>query len=148
MTDEQHQFVEDMGQNMVSWGLNRTTGRVYGYLLIRMEPASLDQITADLEMAKSGVSLAARQLVALGMVRGTGERGSRRLLYEALYDTAAILAARNSQTRDFLDRIRQGAEVAPAGRPRQRLLEMASELHDLYSELPALVRRILERRRA
>jgi DNA-binding transcriptional regulator GbsR (MarR family) len=147
MTEQQHQFVEDMGQNMVSWGLNRTTGRVYGYLLIRMEPAGLDQITADLKMAKSGVSLAARQLVALGMVRGTGERGSRRLLYEALYDTEAILAARNSQSRDFLDRIRQGAEVAPEGRPRQRLLEMAAELHDLYSELPALVRRILERRR-
>ncbi len=148
MNEAQHQFVEDLGQNMVSWGLSRTTGRVYAYLLLRVEPASLDQIAAELEMAKSGASVAARQLVSLGMVRGTGQRGSRRLLYEALYDTEAILAARNFQTRDFLERIRQGAEVAPAGPPRDRLQEMASQLQDLYSELPALVRRILERRRA
>jgi len=148
MTESQHQFVEDLGQHMVGWGLARTTGRVYAYLLLRVEPASLDELAAELDMAKSGASVAARQLVRLGMVRGTGQRGSRRLLYEALYDTEAILAARNLQTRDFLDRIRQGAEVAPAGRPRQRLQEMASELQDLYSEIPALVRRIVKRRRA
>jgi DNA-binding transcriptional regulator GbsR (MarR family) len=148
MDEAQHQFVEDLGQNMVSWGLSRTTGRVYAYLLLCMEPASLDQMAAELGMAKSGASVAARQLVGLGMVRGTGQRGSRRLLYEALYDTQAILAARTPQTSEFLDRIRKGAEVAPAGPPRQHLQQMASELQDLYSELPALVRRILERRRA
>jgi DNA-binding transcriptional regulator GbsR (MarR family) len=148
MNEAQQQFVEDLGQNMVSWGLSRTTGRVYAYLLLCLEPASLDQMAAELGMAKSGASVAARQLVGLGMVRGTGQRGSRRLLYEALHDTQAILAARTPQTSEFLDRIRQGAEVAPAGPPREHLQQMASELQDLYSELPALVRRILERRRA
>jgi DNA-binding transcriptional regulator GbsR (MarR family) len=148
MTESQHQFIEDMGQHMVGWGLARTTGRVYAYLLLRVEPAGLDEIAAELEMAKSGASVAARQLVGLGLARGTGQRGSRRLLYEALYDLEALLAARTTQTRDFLDRIRQGAGVAPAGPPRQRLQGMAMELQELYDELPALLRRVLERRRA
>ena len=42
--------------------------------------ASAPRVASELEMAKSGASVATRQLVALGLVRGTGQRGRRRLL--------------------------------------------------------------------
>jgi len=94
MNEAQHQFVEDLGQNMVSWGLSRTTGRVYAYLLLCLEPASLDQMAAELGMAKSG---AKRRRPPAGRAgHGPRHRPARQqaLLYEALYDTEAILAAR------------------------------------------------------
>lgn len=148
MTDAQHQFIEDLGQHMLGWGLPRTTGRVYAYLLLRTEPASLDQIARDLEVAKSGASVATRQLVQFGLARAIGQRRSRRLLYEALTDPEAIFTARTAQTRDLVDRIRQGAQAAPAGAPRQRLDEMATILQDLTDEIPILLRQIRQRRRA
>ena len=132
---------------MLSWGVPRNTGRVYAYLLLRTEPAGLDEIATDLEMAKSGASVATRQLVRFGLARGIGERGSRRLLYEALHSVEGILAARNAQVVDLLSRLRQGAAVAPPGRGRRLLQQMAEVLQEVVDELPRMVRRASDRRR-
>jgi predicted transcriptional regulator len=141
------QFIEDLGHTMVAWGLTRTTGRIYAYLLLRNVPASLDDMAAELDIAKSGASVASRQLVAIGLARVTGARGSRRVLYEALLDADAIMAARNAQMRVFADRLRQGAHAAGPGLARRRLDEMAGVVEDLSAELPTLIRRVRERRR-
>ena len=140
-------FIEDLGQTMVSWGLSRTSGRVYAHLLLRSSPSSLDEMSEQLDIAKSGASVASRQLVAIGLARAVGERGSRRVLYQALLDLDAIMAARNAQMRIFADRLRQGANAAGPGQARRRLDEMAVIVEDLSSELPALVKRVRERRR-
>lgn len=147
MNQDQRQFVEDMGQHMVGWGLPRTTGRIYGYLLLQAEPASLDEIAAQLEAAKSGVSVAVRQLLALGLARSLGQRGSRRLLFEALYDLEAILTARNAQMLNLIERLRQGAQAAHAGPTRQRLTEMAAVVQDCMDAMSEMVRRTREERR-
>ena len=144
---KQRQFLEGLGQDMVRWGLSRTTGRTYAYLLLNAGPVSLDEITGALEVAKSGASVAARQLVAIGLARAVGERGSRRIRYEALHDIDAIFAARDAETRRFLERVREGAEAAPAGLAKRQLMTLASLIQDLTDELPVLLRRIRERRR-
>ena len=118
-------FIEAMGQHMVGWGLPRTTGRVYAYLLIRSVPAGLDEIAHDLGAAKSGVSVATRQLVSFGLARSTGERGSRRLLYSALRDPRAIFAARNALASDLISLLHEGASVATTRATGQHLNEMA-----------------------
>ncbi|HUY99827.1 MAG TPA: hypothetical protein VMU89_05720 [Thermomicrobiaceae bacterium] len=148
MTDEQHQFIEDFGQHMMGWGLPRTTGRVYGYLLLCQGSASLDEIVEALGIAKSGASVAARQLVQLGMARARGERGSRRLRYEALIGVDAIMTARTAQTRELLERLSQGARVAPPGPQRERLAEMVETLQQFVDEAPDILRQIRDRRQA
>lgn len=150
LTDEQHAFVEDMGQHMVGWGLSRNTGRIYAYLLLRAEPASLDEISAGVGIAKSGASVVTRQLVHLGLGRAIAERGSRRLLYEALYNLEGILAARNAGVTDLLRRLRQGAGAAEPGRGRELLQEMAEMLQtfvDMAPEVLQQIREMRERRR-
>jgi DNA-binding transcriptional regulator GbsR (MarR family) len=146
LTDEQHRFIEDMGQHMVGWGIPRNTGRIYAYLLLQDSPASLDQIAADLEVAKSGASVGARQLVALGMVRAIGERGSRRVLYAGLHSLEAIFAARSSNAVDLQTRLRQGAEASPPGPSRDRLAEMADMLQEFIDHAPEVFRQLRERR--
>ena len=148
VTDLEHRFIEDMGQHMVGWGLPRNTGRTYAYLLLQNWPASLDEIATALEVAKSGASVASRQLVGLGMARGIGERGSRRLRYEALDSIEAVTAARNAQVIDFMNRLREGAAVARPGPGQRRLREMAEVMQELVEELPAILRRISDRRRS
>src|SRR5579863_466358 len=34
----QSTFIEDMGQMMAGWGIARTSGRIYAYLLLKKEP--------------------------------------------------------------------------------------------------------------
>ncbi|HTE84680.1 MAG TPA: transcriptional regulator [Dehalococcoidia bacterium] len=147
MTSQQQHFIDDMGQQMVAWTLPRTSGRVYGYLLLQGGPVSADQIAADLEVAKSGVSVAVRQLVAFGLARSVAQHGSRRLLHEAIYDLDTMLAARDAQMANLIARLRHGAEVAPAGPPRRRLAEMATLVEDLMDAIREVAEQRSARRR-
>ncbi len=146
VTTDQHAFVEDMGQLMTRWGIARNTGRIWGYLLLRQGPASLDAIATELEIAKSGVSVATRQLVQLGLARGLGERGSRRLLYEALSDLEGIFAARNAGVIALHQTLQQGADAAPEGAGRERLAAMADMVQEFVDVAPTLLRQLREMR--
>ncbi|HXM55105.1 MAG TPA: ArsR family transcriptional regulator [Candidatus Dormibacteraeota bacterium] len=141
-----HGFVEDVGQLFAGWGLARNTGRIWGYLLLRNEPAGLDRIAGDLGIAKSGVSVGARQLVQLGLARGIGERGSRRLLYEALPELEAIFAARNASVIALHQTLRRGALAAADGVGRERLTDMAEMTQELMDLIPNLLQQLRQNR--
>jgi DNA-binding transcriptional regulator GbsR (MarR family) len=140
-------FIEDMGQLMVGWGIPRTTGRIYAYLLLQRKPATLDDIASDLSIAKSGASVASRQLAHLGLARAAGQPGSRRVLYEALDNIDSIIAARFAQMNDLVLRLRQGARVASAGPGRQRLQNMADWCEEWIKQFSLVMRRLEKRRR-
>jgi hypothetical protein len=137
-----------MGQHMVGWALPRNTGRVYAYLLIQKDPASLAKIAQDLGIARSGVSVATRQLVGFGMARTIAARGSRRLSFEALVSLEAILAARSPGASDLALMLQEGASVAPPGPRRATLKQLAAMIQDITDELPALIGRIKQKRSA
>jgi DNA-binding transcriptional regulator GbsR (MarR family) len=131
LTATQHDFVDHMGQQMVGWNLPRTTGRVWAYLLMRGDPAVLDDIARDLDVAKSGASVGARQLVAFGLARSAGERGSRRVLFSANDSLDAIFAARSESARALQRLLHEGARVASTSATRAKLMEMASGISDI-----------------
>ncbi|WP_159980698.1 MULTISPECIES: GbsR/MarR family transcriptional regulator [unclassified Novosphingobium] len=80
-TKQDEAFLDAMAMLMTPWGWPRPVGRIYAYLLLREEPATLDQIAADLGMSKSNASVAARTLEHCGNARRQGEPGSRRIYY-------------------------------------------------------------------
>jgi len=142
MTAAQHDFVDHIGQQMVGWNLPRTTGRVWAYLLMRGEPAVLDDIARDLDVAKSGASVGARQLVAFGLARSTGERGSRRVLFSAIENMEAMFAARSESARSLQRLLREGARAASTSGTRTTLTDMASGIEEILErESAALMAR-------
>ena len=142
MTAAQHDFVDHMGQQMVGWNLPRTTGRVWAYLLMRGEPAVLDDIARDLDVAKSGASVGARQLVAFGLARSAGERGSRRVLFSAIDNMEAMFAARSESARSLQRLLREGARAASTSGTRTTLTDMASGIEEILErESAALLSR-------
>jgi DNA-binding transcriptional regulator GbsR (MarR family) len=142
MTAAQHDFVDHMGQQMVGWNLPRTTGRVWAYLLMRGEPAVLDDIARDLDVAKSGASVGARQLVAFGLARSAGERGSRRVLFSAIDNMEAMFAARSESARSLQRLLREGARAASTSETRTTLTDMASGIEEILErESAALMAR-------
>jgi DNA-binding transcriptional regulator GbsR (MarR family) len=81
LTEKDEAFLDAMAMLMAPWGWPRPVGRIYAYLLLREEPATLDEIAADLGMSKSNASVAARTLEHCGNARRQGEAGSRRIYY-------------------------------------------------------------------
>ena len=131
LTKAQHDFVDHMGQQMAGWNLPRTTGRVWAYLLMRGEPAVLDDIARDLDVAKSGASVGARQLVAFGLARSTGERGSRRVLFSAIDSMDAMFRARSESARALERLLREGARAASTSATRATLSDLASGIEQV-----------------
>ncbi len=126
--------------------MTRNTGRIWGYLLLTTEPASLDRIADALGIAKSGVSVATRHLVSVGLARGIRERGGRRLLYEALDDLEGMFAGRNAALTALRQTLRRGADAVPDGPGRQRLDAMADMLQELVDMVPAFLKQMRETR--
>lgn len=81
LSQQDEAFLDAMAMLMAPWGWPRPVGRIYAYLLLREEPATLDEIAADLGMSKSNASTAARTLEHCGNARRQSEPGSRRIYY-------------------------------------------------------------------
>lgn len=148
VTHAQQEFIEDMGHLMAGWGLARNVGRMYAYLLLRSEPVSLDEIAAELGIAKSGASVGARQLAGFGLARPRAERGSRRVRYEPVYSLEPMFAARQRQFHEFLARLHHAARVAPPGAGRQHIRDMAEGMDELIATIASALSRTQRRRSA
>lgn len=90
---EQMRFIADMAALLVPWGMQPSVANLYAYLLISDEPVGLDIITAELGMAKSSASVAARMLEHYGLARRHSEPGSKRVRYGASDSYSGFLAA-------------------------------------------------------
>jgi DNA-binding transcriptional regulator GbsR (MarR family) len=140
LDDAGRRFVDDMARLLVPWGVPLTAARVYGYLLLSPSPASLDRISADLQVSKSSASVAARLLELYTLVRRHGVRGSRRVLYEASDNYEGMLAAQNRTLQAGAELLRAGARSSPSAAIRGRLEEMAEFYAATLAAMESLLR--------
>jgi DNA-binding transcriptional regulator GbsR (MarR family) len=89
LTADQSQFIEDLAALLIAWGQPNAAARLYGYLLLRNEPASLDDISRDLEISKTNAFGAATELERQQNLRRLGERGSKRVFFVLTDDPGA-----------------------------------------------------------
>jgi predicted transcriptional regulator len=139
-------FIEDVARLLVPWGVPQTAARLYGYLLLKPEPVSLDCIAADLEISKSSASVAARLLEQYTLVRRLAERGSKRALYEASDNYEGMLTEQNRLLEALAGLLQTGAGNVASGSTRDRLKEMA-EFHLMMRDaMESALRRWRQRR--
>jgi DNA-binding transcriptional regulator GbsR (MarR family) len=121
----ENRFIEEAARLLVPWGVPQTAARLYGYLLLRAEPVSLDRITSELEISKSSASVAARLLEQYMLARRHGERGSKRALYGVSDNYEGMLTEQNRLLDALAALFRTGATGAASETTRDRLEEMA-----------------------
>ena len=148
LADAERRFVDDVARLLVPWGVPQTAARLYGYLLLCPAPVSLDRITADLEVSKSSASVAARLLEMYTLVRRHGERGSRRVLYEASDNYEGMLTARNRTLQSGAELLKAGARATASDTTRARLNEMAEFYEVTLEAMGSAFRRWRQRRHA
>ncbi len=84
-------MLEGLGQLADYFGYNKVIGKMYGALLLSLQPMSLDDLMNHLEVSKASVSMNMRLLENLGIVKEVWVRGDRRKFYEAETDFWKIM---------------------------------------------------------
>jgi DNA-binding MarR family transcriptional regulator len=129
--DARLRIADGFGHEWARYGLALTVGRVFGLLLASDEPLSLDDLAAQLNVSKSGASLAARELERSGIVRRLGTAGSRRVLYEATNEMESSFDGTFARIRHSLDLIVRSEPLLSAGPARERV-RLMRELHEFW----------------
>ena len=84
-------LVEVGGRTSQDLGLGRIVGEILMYLYLREDAQSLDRIEKDLKLSKAAVSVVARQLESLGLLRRVWKRGDRKSYYRTAENLATAL---------------------------------------------------------
>jgi DNA-binding transcriptional regulator GbsR (MarR family) len=140
MTPDQHLFINAMGDTLVTWNLPRATGRVYGYLLLRGDASTSDELRAELSLSAGAVSTAIRELSSWGLARTTPQPGSRRLLVEAAGGFEQLLAASHERARVFIRTLRAASDLTETAQAAMRLRDV-TDLFASYVDAGAQVLR-------
>jgi DNA-binding transcriptional regulator GbsR (MarR family) len=122
---DERRFTEDVARLLTPWGVPPVAARLYGYLLLCPHPVTLDQITEDLEISKSGASVAARLLESYTLARRHSEAGTKRALYAVADDYEAMIRQQNRLLEALAEQLTAGADIAASKMVSVRLAEMA-----------------------
>jgi len=140
-------FVDDLGHLYARFGLSVTFGRAFALLLLSDQPISLEDLAAQLEVSKSAVSVAARELERLGIARRSTTPGSRRVLYEANDDMVPLFEAQFARVQQSLPVFRAAEPLTSAGHTTRRVHDLV-ELHEFWlAESQGILERWRQRKR-
>lgn len=118
-------FIEGMAVLLLPWGVPPVAARLYGYLLLRDQPASLDEITAGLGVSKSTASVAARLLERYTLAGRHREPGTKRALYAVADNYEAMIGQQNRLLDALANQMDAGFEVVGSNEAGARLKQMA-----------------------
>ena len=86
LTAVQRKFVLHWGEMGNRWGINRTMAQIHALLYLSPRPLHAEEVCAILQVARSNVSTAMRELQGWGIVRVVHVLGDRRDHFESLKD--------------------------------------------------------------
>ncbi len=86
ITEVHDRFINQWGNMVDAWGLNKTMGQIQALLYITGEPLTADQIMEHLNISRGNVSMNLRDLMNWGVVRREHRKGDRKQYYVAEAD--------------------------------------------------------------
>lgn len=79
-------FILHWGEMGVRWGINRTMAQIHALLYLSEQPLHAEDICGTLDLARSNVSVALRELQGWGIVKMVHLPGDRRDHFESMKD--------------------------------------------------------------
>ncbi|MBM7838995.1 DNA-binding transcriptional regulator GbsR (MarR family) [Alkalihalobacillus xiaoxiensis] len=125
------QFIHELSTNLHLYGMNESTGRLYGSLLFNDQAMTLDDMSMQLGMSKTSMSTSIRQLTEANMARKVWQKGVRKDLYTSENDWYESFVA------IFTKQWRQAVESN-----RKASIELEQQLTELRRESPELLEEI------
>lgn len=81
-----HKFILHWGEMGTRWGVNRTVAQVHALLYLSEKPLNAEEICTALDLARSNVSVALKELQGWGIVKLVHLPSDRRDHFESLKD--------------------------------------------------------------
>lgn len=138
-------YAERWGQIFENSGLPRTSGRIWGWLLIVDAPSqSMTDLTEGLTLTKGSISTNARFLQESGLIERVGSPGSREAFYRIRTDAVRTLLHQKVQSaRAWLDLIEDGVRLFDDGSSEnaERLADVQAAYRFLLDELTGAIGR-------
>jgi HTH-type transcriptional regulator, glycine betaine synthesis regulator len=85
-TEVQDRFVNEWGDLVTVWGLNKTMGQIHALLYITGQPMTADEIMDRLNISRGNVSMNLRALMSWGVVHRQHRKGDRKQYFVAEED--------------------------------------------------------------
>ncbi|MGD9873475.1 MAG: GbsR/MarR family transcriptional regulator [Kiritimatiellia bacterium] len=104
-------------------GVGRIAGQILVYLYLRPSACSLDAIEENLGVSKAAVSISARQLEGLGLLKRVWKKGDRKCYYQTADNLGSALK------QGMLDLMSRKLEMAN-GEFQQAIQELEAEKSD------------------
>ncbi|WP_066316026.1 GbsR/MarR family transcriptional regulator [Bacillus sp. FJAT-29814] len=82
----EEQFVEKIADNMQTYGVTATVGRVLGIIYMNRKPMTLDDLSEETGMSKTRMSQVVREMVDFNIAEKVFEKGVRKDLYSVEQD--------------------------------------------------------------
>lgn len=124
MTELTQRLVMHFGEMGSRWGINRTVGQMYAYLVASPTACCAEEIADALQVSRSNVSMGLKELDSWQLLKRSHVPGDRREFYSAHGDAWEIFKRLAEQ--------RIAREIAPTlSMLREALLEPAKE-QDVY----------------
>ncbi|MCE9519942.1 MAG: MarR family transcriptional regulator [Verrucomicrobia bacterium] len=79
-------FILHWGEMGVRWGINRTMAQIHALLFLSEKPLNAEEICEELDLARSNVSVALKDLQGWGIVKLVHLSGDRRDHFESMKD--------------------------------------------------------------
>lgn len=144
-------FILHWGEMGVRWGINRTMAQVHALLYLSEEPLHAERICEILDLSRSNVSVALRELQGWGIIKVAHLMGDRRDHFESMNDVfemfRVIVKERERREVDpTLRLIHSCLEESSQGKGRdlfvRQRLESMKEFFELASSFSAQVERV------
>ncbi|HEU5141418.1 MAG TPA: GbsR/MarR family transcriptional regulator [Bacillales bacterium] len=86
LENAEDQFVEKIADNMNTFGVSTTVGRVLGIIYMNRKPMTLDELSEETGMSKTRMSQVVREMLELNIAEKVFEKGVRKDLYNVERD--------------------------------------------------------------
>ncbi|GGB38451.1 GbsR/MarR family transcriptional regulator [Virgibacillus dakarensis] len=84
--DVKTQFIDKIADNMNSFGVSTSVGRVLGIIYMQRAPMTLDELSAETGMSKTRMSQVVREMIDLNIAERVFRKGVRKDLYQVEQD--------------------------------------------------------------
>jgi hypothetical protein len=121
LSADQHRFVDEWAALLAAFAVPLPAGRLYGYLLLRPTPASLDDIVCDLALSKGSASVTTRLLEKHGLAIRHSVPGTKRALYSAPSSHSGLILEHAKVLGSLGRMLQKNAPVVASGAVAERL---------------------------
>ncbi|SMX45817.1 GbsR/MarR family transcriptional regulator [Actibacterium lipolyticum] len=114
LTPAMQNFILHWGEMGTKWGVNRSVAQIHALLHIAPEPMTAEDISETLNLARSNVSTALKELQGWKLVKASRQLGDRRDHFTSVRDMFDLVTVvvEGRREREFLPTIEALREVA------------------------------------